>query len=65
MTVYESRHDDGVGGVDHLCVARFEIGPDRSDLASFDQDVGLVVVPVCGIEGEDGASLDQSAWFGH
>jgi hypothetical protein len=66
MGVHESRDDDGVGGVNHLCLSWWpDFRRHAHDLLSFDQDIAFDEVADRGIEADDRAALQQEALVRH
>ena len=59
MGVDQAGHHDHVRGVDDLGIRRREIGADLLDHAVADEDVRFGQGSLSGIDGDDGATLDQ------
>jgi hypothetical protein len=57
-----TRHDDLVGGVDHLVRGRSEISPDGFDPIAAEQKLPALEVADPVIEGDQPAAFDQNAF---
>ena len=65
MAVDQARHDDHVGGVDHLdFVADCEVDADRGNLGTVDQHVAVFQIADPGIHRDDATPLDQQLRHG-
>jgi hypothetical protein len=62
-------HDNGVVGVDRLCVSGAEVGTDGHDAVALDEQVGAYVIANGGVHGENGCALEERSAglssFGH